>query len=43
MQSKHKWNSLVPGPKGPDKWNKIKKIIKEAMKRKDQLQNGDSR
>lgn len=28
LKSKHKWSSLVPGgPKDPNRWNKIKKII----------------
>ncbi|MBU5425428.1 hypothetical protein KQI41_03290 [Tissierella pigra] len=33
LQSKHNWSSLVPGgPKDPNRWNKIKKIIEKVMK-----------
>lgn len=32
LQSKHNWSSLVPGgPKDPNRWDKIKKIIKKVL------------
>lgn len=32
LQSKHNWSRLVPGgPKDPDRWDKIKKIIKKVL------------
>ncbi|WP_308579489.1 polymorphic toxin type 35 domain-containing protein [uncultured Oribacterium sp.] len=32
LQTKHKWSSLVPGnPKDPNRWNKIKNIIKKVL------------
>lgn len=32
LQTKHKWSSLVPGgPKDPNRWNKIKEIIKKVL------------
>lgn len=34
LQTKHKWSSLVPGgPNDPNRWDKIKKIIEDAMKK----------
>lgn len=32
LQSKHKWNSLYPGgPKDPNRWKKIKNVIKKVL------------
>ena len=32
LQAKHNWSSLVPGPpKDPNRWDKIKKIIKKVL------------